>query len=187
MSRLSYSRAFTLTETLIVVGILGLVSGAVMTMFTNYNSVYLRENSGVAVVQSASRTATLISSAIAQSSGAVASRTVNGVSYVTSSTTLILQLPAASSNGDIIAGGFDYTVFHASGTSVTETTEAYAGSFRAPGTYTLTQSLSNLTFSYDNPVVSLAQNIGVLIHTRLQTRSGVKETHVFRETYLRNK
>lgn len=187
MSHITSSRAFTLTETLIVVGILGLISGAVVTMFLNYSSVYQRENSGVSVTQSASRTITLISTTIAQSSGVIASRTINGVAYVTSSTTLIVQLPAASTNGDIIQGGFDYTVFHASGTVMTESTETYSGSYRSPGTYTLTTSLSNVTFTYDNPIASLVENIGVLVHTKATTRTGVKETHVYRETHMRNK
>src|SRR4051812_1326355 len=89
-------RGMSLIETFVVVGIAVMLIGALVNMYLNYNKFYERQQREVDVTQSARRLANRVHTSVLQADAVVSSHAFSGTTYTTSSSTLVLELPAAN-------------------------------------------------------------------------------------------
>ena len=179
-------KGFTMIEALIAIAIFLVLSAAVAKLFLTYFTLYNVQQSTIDVVHSASTLENAVHTAAMQADAIVSSRAFSGVTYTTGSTTLILRLPSITSSGDIIANTYDYELFYASSTNAYQIISLGTGSARMGGTRRLSNSISNLTFLYNNGTPSQSTSVDALVSTRGTYKNHTVDTTVRQKTHFRN-
>jgi len=121
-----------------------------------------------------------------QAHNVLASQTVNGTSYTSNATSLVLQLPSKNASGDIIQNTWDYVAFYTSGSSIWEQIQADPSSVRISGPRLLSSSLSSLTFTYDNGSAPQVRKVGIDLQTAQAYHNQTVTSHLKEQVRLRN-
>src|SRR6185503_18263576 len=100
---------------------------------------------------------------------------------------LVLQLPAVNASGTYVANTWDYIAFYGTGTNLYRDLEVNAASTRVGGTKLLSNSLSSITFSYNNADLSLATVVDVDLTSQTQVRQQVLTSREQQKLFLRNR
>ncbi len=177
---------FTLVETLIVIFIFILTMLALMNMFLGYATLFNRQEAAIAATASASMIMSEVQSATLQADHVVASRALNGTTYSSDASTLVLELPAINSSGNIISGVYDYVAFYASGTSMYRIISPGTGSVRLSGTKQLSSALNALTFTYDDGDFTKVTAATIDVTTQTLVKGIPTGIHVRQAVHLRN-
>lgn len=184
---MSGSRAFSLIEVIIVVAISALVAGALANIFFYYNSSYLYQNASVNVSSSAASFLNEMSELALQAKTISTSRAVSGTTYTTGSTTVVFELPAMNSSGDVLPNAYDYAILYATSTHLYRILDVHGSSVRKASTVQYSDVLSNLTLTYDNATPANATSITVDLSTATTSRGKTAATQLKQTVYLRNK
>lgn len=179
-------RAFTLVETVIVIALFVIVMLGVTQLYTIFGQVIVGQSSIISITLDGSAIVDTVRVASLQANQVVQSHTFSGISYNSGTTTAIFELPAIDVSGAIIPNTFDYIGIYASSTTVYRAVDAAVGSSRTSGTKTLTDSLSALTFTYDNPSFPSVTSVIVNATTSAVVKGQTTQMHVRSHTYLRN-
>lgn len=174
----------TMVETVMVIAIFAFIMIALAQLFLGFGNLFNMQESSIDSSVSLRRVAREMQWAVLQADRVVAARQFSGAPYASGSSTLIVELPAVSASGDIIAGSFDYMALAASGTQVYVLTEAAVGSARTSGTKTLS-AMQSLLFAYDNADFSAVREVHMSATTT--PASNATPQHVEVRAYLRNK
>jgi type II secretory pathway pseudopilin PulG len=180
-------RGFSTIEVVIVVAISAIVLLAVTEIYVTYNNSYIYQNARINDASSAARYLGEFSDLGLQADAVSASRTVSGTTYTTSSSTVVFELPAINSSGDVIANTYDYAIFYASSTGAYRTLDSNGSSARVAGTKKFSDVLNNLTFTYDSGTPSSATTVTADITTKSVVKQETFITHLKQQVYLRNK
>lgn len=181
------ARGFTLMETIIVIGILGLMLTAIVSMIFAYMRSFDTQQASVEVGYTAAALVNAVEESVLQANSVLVSQTISGTLYTTSSTTLVLRLPSIDGSGGVISGSYDYVAFYASGTDAYRIVSAAGGSVRTAGTKRLTTKLQMLGFTYDTGNISDASAVTVNVRTQAVTRARTVQYQLIQQVYLRNK
>lgn len=192
MMRYNYhTRGFTVMETLIVVAVSVVLIFAFINLYIGYDTLFSAEEVRLTARESASVVVSTLYDAALQADTILASRTVAGSLYTTGADTLVLELPAITSSGDVIAETFDYVAFYVSGTGVYRVLEANAASSRVSGITQLTAVLdpspSAFVLGYDTADVTEATRIDISVTTTAQSGHQNSQSHLEQSVYIRNK
>lgn len=179
-------RGFTLVETFIVIGISVMALVGLVNLFLTFNSTYGYQQAFTATAGSAGNSMNSLETYISQADQVLASHTFIGTVYSSSATTLVLELPAIDSSGNIIAGINDYVVFYPSSTNFYRLVQAGAGSVRHSGLTLLSTTLNSVSFTYDNSDFTQVTNVTADIVTHAQFKQQVAQSHLREQLYLRN-
>lgn len=179
------SSGFSLIETLITAALLVVLSGVVMLMYVHYNAFFARQSASIDMLNTASRLANRVHTAVAQAIAIADSHTSSGTLYTSSSDTLVLQLPAQNASGDAVPAVYDYFVYYATGTMAYEIVDAGAGSVRRSGTTQLSSTVDSLTFTYES-TPSISTWVELDFHAEATIRAETTATHITERSYLRN-
>lgn len=183
-------RGVSLFETVIVIGL--------MVMITFIETQIFLSSYTVAAKQGARGTndigATLLAqdlSTFARGADAVmASQTVDGTSYTSSASALVLEMPSIDASNNIIAGSHDYMAFAPSATDPTKIfvdVQGAPSSKRITGKRLITANNSILIFRYNDTPIQNANRVSVYLENA-QTIHGVTlTTHASTSIFLRNK
>jgi prepilin-type N-terminal cleavage/methylation domain-containing protein len=177
---------FTLIETLVVTALMGLLLVVLYDFFLITNTFFYTANGEVSAATNARMAVTEITTLTRTSSHALASRTFSGVSYTAGPTTLILELPAVGVSGAVIVGVYDYVVFYLTNGVLYEKVEANGSSSRLSRTRILADTVSALTFTYDNADYSLIKAVTVDLTTQAVVKGQTFSTHLREQVYRRN-
>jgi prepilin-type N-terminal cleavage/methylation domain-containing protein len=180
------SRGFTLMETVIVIFIVSIVMMGISALFINFNNSYAIQNGMINNAYSASQFLNETGKLALQARSIVGTRSFAGISYTTSSSTLILEIPSVANSGDIVANTYDYALIKLSSSTVHRTLEANASSARVSGTKQLSDAVTSLAFTYNNATPSQASRITIDITTQTTVKQKVTQTHLTQQVYLRN-
>lgn len=178
---------FSLIELVISVGIFILIVLAITALFFTHDTLFSAQQTTVEVIGSASALASDIQVMTQQADQVLSSHAFSGVTYTTSTSTLVLRLPSIDSSGDPIPSTYDYVAYYATGTSAYRLVDAGAGSVRIPGSKQLSNAITTFTFTYDNINTALVSSVGVDIATEKAAKREEVDTHVSQTVYLRNK
>lgn len=179
-------RAYTLLETVVVIGITTVVFVALAYFFLNFNTLYqATENSG-GVSDAGAETLAQMHADILSADQILATHTFTEGTFASGTTTLVLELPTVDSAGNVAVGTHDYVVFFLSGTNLYRTLDTGSGSARTPGTKLLVGSVEALSFSYNNASSSLANEVDVYATTTSSSQRGTITQYRHLEAYLRN-
>lgn len=178
-------RGLSIVETMIVVSILIILSAVVMNMYINYNKFFKRQGTSLDMSNAAMNVAARIRSAVLQADAVESSHSFSGTTHTSSSTALVLKLPAVSVADDVIPGIYDYVAFYASGTAAYQKTDAGSGSARTTGTTQIASNVASLTFTYDGAPAS-ATYVEFDFRTAATTSGIASNGHITQRTYVRN-
>jgi Tfp pilus assembly protein FimT len=184
--RATHLRGFTLVETIIVVALFTVMLFALFDFFINYNATYLHEE---AVVKTASSAGALVNEVARMAAGAgqvLPSRTIDGVTYASGTSTLVLELPAVSASGAVVVGAYDYVAFYAEGASAYRVIEADGASTRTSGRKRLSDTLSSLLFTYDSPSFPDVTKVTIDVVTAVSIKASIVDQHLTQQVTLRN-
>lgn len=182
------SRAFSLIEVLLAIGIATLIMLALVGMLLGYVNSFNTQQTKVDVALSASRLVSAVETAVLQASDVLASHTFGGQVYSSSSTALVLELPSIDASGNTLSGKSDYIAFVVTGTTVSRIVSADASSVRISDTRVLTTALETISFTYYGSVNPAdATSVKVDVRTQAPVKQQLVESHATQQIYLRNK
>jgi prepilin-type N-terminal cleavage/methylation domain-containing protein len=181
------SRGFSLIETVVVIAISAIVMLGVYEIYLTFGNSYLFQNAQINNASGAALFMNEFNDLSLQASSIATSRDVSGTTYTTGSTTLVYEIPAVNSSGDIVAAAYDYAIFHASSTDVYRILDANGSSARTSGTKRLSDTLSNLTFTYNDTATTSSTAVTADITTKTTVKSQNFSTRLIQQVYLRNK
>jgi len=180
-------RGFSVIEMIIVIAISVILLLAVVEIYVTYSNSYLYQNASINTSSSAAAFLNEFNDMSLQADAIVASRTVSGTAYTTGSTTVIFEMPAINSSGDVISNTYDYAILYSSSTSAYRRLDTNASSARTAGTKKFSDLVSNLTFTYDNASPTSASSVTADISTKAQVKQENFTSHLKQQVYLRNK
>lgn len=186
MKKWKNKRGFSIIELIFVSAILIFVLGAFAVLYANFSKFYNRQQAEIEMGNSARETAKELQSAVLQASQIVSSHDFSGTAYSTDADTVVLKIPSIDGSGDIVSGNFDYIVFYLTGKNLYRLVEADATSIRSSGRNQISDAVSGLVYTYNNPNLELASKIDVSL--QMQTIAGGQTIfyNLNQEIYLRN-
>ncbi len=119
----------------------------------------------------------------------LASQTINGILYTTSTDTLVLKLPTVDAAGNVDTTNSDYIAIYRDTTVVTDVytdIEAAAGSAKPNGKKRLTGNNTLLAFSYNDPVPYDATRVSVFLVNQKAVRGTTATSKEWTSIFLRN-
>lgn len=180
-------KGFTLGETLVVIGLLGLVILALGQVLIGFYQSFDEQRANLAVISGASLMANQLRDAVLESSQILVSHDFSGQVYTTSSAVLVLEMPSIDAAGNILAGQKDYVVFYAGSNFLYQLTEAAPASSRKSSLRGLSSEFSSWSLTYNNADVKLATKVSADINFQSQSGKQVFQYHLHQDDYLRNR
>ncbi len=187
-SEQSRPAGFSILEVIIGVGIFIVLFLALFGIYEGYGKLYSVGQAEITTLKNVRIALNEVNNFAAQAHRVLASQIINNISYQSSSTTLILQLPAITSAGDTIPDSWDYAVFYL-GTTTTlyRFLQADAASARSPaGLKALSTGVSNVTFTYDNADFTQVKKVGIALETQAQENHQLVKKYLIEQSGLRN-
>ena len=186
--KMNNQAGFTLMEMIILVFLFAILMLGMMNIFDWQTKVYNLEQAEMLATGSARVAMNNITVMLVQGSSIVATRTMNGTDYTTSGDTVIIQMPSYHSSGNLIAATYDYVVFNASGTSLSQVMDLAPNSGRSNTNKTLSDKISTFALTYNNADPTLANKVTIDLTTRAYYRGDKFTTVTLNETiFLRNR
>jgi len=179
-------RGFSIIEAIFASAILIFVLGAFVVLYTNFSKFYNRQQAEINIGNSARESVKELQSSILQADQIAASHTFSGTTYSTDQDTLVLEIPSIDGSGNIVSGKYDYIAFYLTGNNLYRLIDADAASSRSSGQNKISDAVSALTFTYNNPNLTLASKVDV--NLQMQTISGGQTIfyNLNQKIYLRN-
>ena len=180
-------RGFSIIEMVIVIAISVIIMLSVIEIYITYSNSYLYQNAAINTSSSAAAFLNEFSDMSLQADAIVASRTVSGTTYTTGSTTVVFEIPAINSSGDVVSNAYDYAILYASSTGAYRLLDVNGSSVRVAGTKKFSDFVNNLTFTYDNGSPTAATSVTADITTISLVKQETFSSHLKQQVYLRNK
>lgn len=184
------NRGLSLIEALTVIGIMVIMIVVVDQIFSANYDLLTRQLVRIENDNGATLAIRRIGELVRGATTVVASGDVNGTTYASDASTLVLQMPSLDANGNIIAAQYDHIAVYRD-TTVTEKimtdTETGTGSVRASGQHPLTDNNQVLTFSYDAASPEEAARVSVFLVNAKTVRGAEIESKAWTASYLRNR
>lgn len=153
---------FTLSEILVVIALLTVLIAVGVRIFFSNNLFYENQTGKIDSIRAAREAADRLGEYGRLAAAIESSYTYNSVNYSSGVSTVIFRVPSLDSNGAIIAGVYDFAIITASTTpagSLELLVDASPGSSRPSRTLLLSNKVSSVAFTYDDPTPALAKNI----------------------------
>ncbi|MSU74308.1 hypothetical protein EXS57_00845 [Candidatus Kaiserbacteria bacterium] len=180
------SRAFTLIETVIVIGFSTSMMLALGLVTYHFNKILTYEQTASWSSGSASTLMREIGSLVLPARAVLQTHTFSGTVYTSTSTVLVLEIPSIDNSGSVIANTFDYAVVYASSTEAYRVLAAHASSKRVSGTKKLSSTISSLIFTYNNTDFTQVSTTTVDVQTRAYAKQDMLTDHRSEQMRLRN-
>jgi hypothetical protein len=177
---------FTLIEMILVIFLGTLLLLGLFSLYDWHSKMYNYQQGLVRVSESARNSSQAILEHTTQAYRVVASQTINGTVYTSSSTALVLQLPAVDGSSNVVPGKWDHVVFFASGTNLYQIISPDPASSRMGGTRLLSDVLGEIEFTYDNGDFTQVRRVAVHIYTEIQVRDQTVTQDLQQNIYLKN-
>lgn len=184
--KLQNLKGFTLIESMLTIVVLVFVFLALLTLYDNYYKTYNSQKAIISAAGSASAAANELQNTLLQADRVVASHIFSGTLYSSGPGTLVLDIPSVDSSGNIIPGKYDYAVFYISDGKLYKRLEADPASFRLPMFKLLSDTVLELTFTYNNGNVGQTNKIDVDMQTQAVFGHETGAYHLHQIIYLRN-
>ncbi|OGH69139.1 MAG: hypothetical protein A2754_02560 [Candidatus Magasanikbacteria bacterium RIFCSPHIGHO2_01_FULL_47_8] len=179
---------FSILEVIVGVGIFAVLLLALFGLYEGYGKLYSVGQAEITTLTSARKTLNEIGDFTAQAHRILASQVINSTTYQSSSTTLVLQLPAITGTGDVVANSWDYVVFYSGGTTTLyRYLQVDAASSRgSAGLKSLSTIVSNITFTYDNADFTQVKKAGVALSVQARDNHQLITKYLTEQIGLKN-
>ena len=153
---------FTLAEVVVVILLLALMLSIGSAIFIYNNRFYETQTGEVFSITATREAADRINEYGRQAVGISNSYIYNFITYTTGAQTVIFQVPSLDSSNQVITGSYDYVIIGAN-PGVANRLELIvvpaAGSFRPARNLLLSDKLTALNYTYNNPDLALARRV----------------------------
>jgi hypothetical protein len=180
------NRGLTLLEAVIAIGIATVLLVALASLYAGYIRFYSYAKATSETVGGANAAADELQDLVRQADAVMSTAIVNGASYASGSSTLVLELPSITASGSVVANTYDYAVFYTSGTSLYRVLSASGASSRVSSTKRLSETVSSVTFTYDT-VPALASVVTADLVMQSRAAHDTAQTDVTVKMYVRNR
>ena len=177
---------FTFVELVVTLGISTLALIGLVNLFLVFNSVYGYQQILLATAGSAGAAMSTIEDSVLPASHVLTSHTFSGTTYASGTSTLILELPAVDSSGNIVSDTKDYVAFSSSTTMLYRLTQASINSVRISGLKQLSTTLQSLTFTYNDNDFTKVTQVTVDLQTQAQFKEQTAQSTLHEQMRLRN-
>jgi prepilin-type N-terminal cleavage/methylation domain-containing protein len=177
---------FTLIEIVVSIGVFTIILVVLFNLYLTYISLYTSQQAKLTAVARARYSLSEITLLTLQAHRVAGNTTVGTTTYYSNTTTIVLQLPAITANGNTINNTWDYVVFYKNGTNLYTITQADAASTRISQTKILTDNLQSLNFTYNNADLTMAEKVLITITTQSRDTHHVASSSLTEELTLRN-
>ena len=150
---------FTMLETVFVIGLTVLLMLAIQSLYLSFTRLASEESAEYSARTSAVGTLRTAENIVLPADRVLASHTFSTGTYTTGAETLVVRIPAIDAAGAIIPTVYDYAVIYQSGASAIFRIEASLRGARQTRERTVGNSVTDLTFSYDNADVTQATTV----------------------------
>ncbi len=177
-------------EALTVIGVMTIILVMVSQIFAVSYDIFVKQSARTDNDTGAILATRVISDMTRGADEVLASQTINGTSYTTSSATLVLRMPTVDTSDNIVAGSYDYVAFFrdaVDNTKIDSDSQPATGSQRVPGKKLVTAYNQTLAFRYNNPDPTQANRVQVYIVNQQTTRGVTLVTRGWTAIFLRNK
>jgi Tfp pilus assembly protein PilW len=179
----------SLLETIVVVGVMSIIMLTITQIFIlNYN-IYSRQSKRAGNDTGAILTAQAISQLTRGASNVETSHVFNGTTRSSSSSTLVLKMPALDVNGVPIPMTYDYVAIYRDATVTTKIfidTDADPASFRKDGTRLITDYNATMIFRYNSTDITTADRVAVYLVNTQTDRTSTLTSRAWTSIFLRN-
>jgi prepilin-type N-terminal cleavage/methylation domain-containing protein len=179
-------RGFTLIETIIVVALSVCMLAALSSLIYSFTTISNYQKASLQSSGSASIAMREIESLVFPADALLQTHIFSSVTYTSSATTLVLEIPSIDNSGNTIANTYDYAAFYVVGTNAYRLLEANALSKRSSGIKQLSTTASALSFTYDNADFTKASIVTIDLQTRAQVKQTILSDHRHEQITLRN-
>jgi hypothetical protein len=179
--------AFTLVETVVVVGLFLVVMLALAALYVNFNKLYTYQQTFSDTAGSAGNVVNEMEKIVLPADAVLPSHTFSIGNYSTGAQTLVVEIPSIDASGIVITTKYDYAVIYKSGANMYSRIDPDASSSRAARTKLLSSTISSLTFLYPSADYTQATYVGVTITTQAIVKGAPVTAHLEDRLYLRNK
>lgn len=177
----------SLIETVIALGLFVLIVFALLGVYEVYGKVFNLGNAHFSAVGGSRSVLTQLANFTSQANRVLQSSVINGVNYVSGTTTLVLRLPAVDAAGKTIDNTWDYAVFYVTSTNLYSFLEKNASSTRAGGgEKLLSNSVQSVLFSYDNADFTQVKKVTAEVFTRVVEKRVPVESRASEQIFLKN-
>ena len=177
----------TLIELLIGLAVFAILILFLANFFVSYYDSFSNLQASNSVSESTGLFINAISNAIRQANKVDVSRTISGNVYTSDDTTIVLELPAIDNTANTISNTYDYMIFYLDGENIYWIVDANASSSRKSGSQIISSNISSLSFTYDNPSVSSASKVDVVVTAQKTIKQKIFDSSLSQQIYLRNK
>ncbi len=178
------SKGFTVVELLVVLPIVIVLGSFLAYLFAYQYRIFNTQSAELSIASDARLALDDVDTYVRQANRVAASYS----SYTTGPQTLVLQLQAINSSGQVISGVNDMVVFYVSGTSLIEKVFPGTGSSRIAVTRTIANNVDVATFSfgYNNATYSSATVVQTNLALRQTMGGQVRSISISSKATLRN-
>ena len=186
IKRIGGEKGFTLIEIVIVLFFSGILLVALFGLYDWHSKVYNYQQALVRVSTTNRQAVSTMQGYVSQAIQVLTSATINGTAYTTGSGTLVLQLPSVDSSNNAITGKYDNVAFYSSGKNFYMQLQPDASSSRVKTYKLLGDSLSSVTFTYNNATYSLVTEVSVSFQSSQKVNQQTVTSGLQQDMYLLN-
>ena len=171
-------KGFTLIEAIVYIAIASIVLVIITQIFISQSQVYDRETSQIDIDLYAKQTLNRIVSNSISALGVANTQVISGVTYTSSSSTLILKLQSIDANQNLISNKYDFIVFYldpADQTKLYMKMDADLSSNRQDASALLATFVESLNFRYNMAIPMDATKVDIALNLSRTVR-GKKHT-----------
>lgn len=182
-------RGFTLLETLVTIAVMTILLLIVNGIFVVNYDIVVKQTSKLDSDGGVTFASRQISELARGAAAVEASHTINGTTYASSSTTLVLQIPAIDASNNPIADAYDYVAISrdpSDATRIIADALPASGSRRPSGKRLVTGYNVQLVFRYNAATVSDATRVSVYIVNQKTVRNSTATSRAWTSLFLRN-
>jgi len=169
-------KGVTLLEIVIVLGVLGIVSVSLMSIFVNNAGVFYKETSKVSEGLGSNDALVQTRSYIRQAQMVASSFTNGAVTYTSGSNQLVLALPSYDNAGNVIDKTYDYVVYSTNNSILTLQIFPSVSSKRKSANQVLAKDINSVLFEYFDSmgqITSPPSAVKVKITLTLKQKAGL--------------
>lgn len=180
----------SMLETMVVIGIMTLMLGVITSIFILNYDIVQKQSGRINTDTGATLAIKQIAEAARGATAVITTPTViDGTSYSTSSTTLVIKTPSLDASKNIIAGQFDFIAIYRHPTETTKIFTAAAlgtGSTRPSAAHLITAYNQTMYFRFNNPDPALADRVSMYLVNQQTVKGTTLTTKAWNSLFLRN-
>ncbi len=167
---------FTITEILIAIGILGLLTILIATIFLTQNQYFNEQQIRLLLESYINSAFVSMKNLIIESNAILSSYNIEGDNYLSGAETLVLKIPSIDTNKKVIFGQFDYGVIFKSGTDLKIILSPGSQSFRTAQNRIIAQEVASFNINYNGVEPYLAKTVIISMTLTKTTPNGKNVT-----------